>query len=157
MVQGSLGWGTAPCFFLFVLVCFPFSSFSPTTSASIARGEVGSFTLCASIPFLCFTPFTGLSFFSLSLALMRASPALPGLRCLYNKIILKNIYIWGRGSLGSIKGVRRPRLVLFLIYVNVSGMRPRSRLSYQPLPIPVPWVLLRVRRSIPLLPWFHPG
>ena len=48
-------------------------------------------------------------------------------------------------------GVRGPTLVLFLFYVNVSGVRPRSRLSSQPLTLLVPWVLLRVRWSIPLV------
>ena len=53
------------------------------------------------------------------------------------------------GSLGSIVwGVREPALVLFLFYVNVSGMR----LSYQPLKIPAPWVFLQVGWSIPLVP-----
>ena len=53
-------------------------------------------------------------------------------------------------------GGRGPELVLFLLYVNVSGVRPWSRLSSQPLKIPAPWVLLRLRRSIPLFKWFHP-
>ena len=48
--------------------------------------------------------------------------------------------------------VRGPALVLFLFYVNVSRMHPRSSLSSQPLTIPAPWALLRVRRSIPLVP-----
>ena len=52
-------------------------------------------------------------------------------------------------------GVKGPGLVLFLFYVNVTGMRPRSRLSTQPLRIPAPWVLLPVRCSIPLFKWFH--
>ena len=57
---------------------------------------------------------------------------------------------WGR-SVGSIVGGSGgPALVLFLFYVNVSGMRPRSCLSFQLLPILAPWVLLRVRWSIPL-------
>ena len=57
----------------------------------------------------------------------------------------------GWGSLGSIVGgVRGSALVSVLFYVNISGMR-------QALTIPVPWVLLRVRWSIPLVLWFHPG
>ena len=63
------------------------------------------------------------------------------------------IYIWGGGVwvqlLGG--GVRGPTLVL-LIYMNVAGMRPRSRLSSQPLMIPAPWVFLRVGCSISLVP-----
>ena len=53
--------------------------------------------------------------------------------------------------------VREPALVLFLFYVNVSGMCLRSRLSSHPLTIPAPWVLFHVRWSIPLFKWFHPG
>ena len=64
-------------------------------------------------------------------------------------------------SLGSIVGgggwFRVTALVLFLFYVYVSGMRPRSRLSFQALTIPAPWVLLRVKWSIPLIKWFHNG
>ena len=51
--------------------------------------------------------------------------------------------------------VRGSALVLFLFYVNISGMRPRSCLSSKPLTKPVPWVLLRVSWSIPLVKWFH--
>ena len=53
--------------------------------------------------------------------------------------------------------VRWPALASFLFYVNVSGMHPRSRLSFKPLMIPAPWVLLRVRWSIPLVLWFRLG
>ena len=42
-------------------------------------------------------------------------------------------------------------LLSFLFYVNVSRMPPRSRLPSQPLTIPAPWVVLRFRRSIPLV------
>ena len=56
-------------------------------------------------------------------------------------------YIW---SLGSIVGVAGGPRLLFLFYVNVSGMRPWSRLPSHPLTIPAPWVLLRVRGSVPL-------
>ena len=63
---------------------------------------------------------------------------------------------WGRSGFNC-WGVRGPALVLFLFYVNVSEMRPRSLLSSQPLTIPVPWVLLRVKWSIPLVKWLHPG
>ena len=44
-------------------------------SESAARYGFGYFTLCASIPFLFFTLLTFLSFLPLSLALMRAVPA----------------------------------------------------------------------------------
>ena len=58
--------------------------------------------------------------------------------------------VWG-GGLGSLVGeVKGPALV-FLNNVNISGMRPWSRLSSQPLTIPAPWVL-RVRWSIILVP-----
>ena len=52
-------------------------------------------------------------------------------------------------------GVRVPALVLFLFYMNVSGMRPQSRLSSWSLTIPAPWVLFHVRWSFPLAKWFH--
>ena len=65
----------------------------------------------------------------------------------------------GRGLESGLKcwRVSGPALVLFLFYVNVSEMHPRSLLSYQPLTILASWVLLRVRWSISLVPWFHPG
>ena len=40
-------------------------------------------------------------------------------------------------------GVRDPARVLFFFLRNISGMRPRSHLSSQPLTIPAPWVFLR--------------
>ena len=48
-------------------------------------------------------------------------------------------------------GFKGPALVLFLIYVNVSGMRPRSRLSTKPLTKPAPWVIPHVGWSIPVV------
>ena len=54
---------------------------------------------------------------------------------------------WGESGFNC-WGVNGPALVLFLFYVNVSGMRAPSRLSSRPLTIPAPWVLLRVRWSI---------
>ena len=48
--------------------------------------------------------------------------------------------------------VKGPVLVLFMFYVNVSGMHQQSRLSSQPLTIMAPWVFLRIRLSIPLVP-----
>ena len=67
-------------------------------------------------------------------------------------------HIWsgGRKSGFNSWGVRGPALV-FCFYVNVSEMHPRSRLSSQLLTIQPPWVLLLVRGSIPVVPWFHPG
>ena len=60
---------------------------------------------------------------------------------------------WGESGFNCSE-IRWPSLVLFLFYVNVFGMRLRSHFSFQPLRIPTPWVLLRVRWSIPLvLPW----
>ena len=56
----------------------------------------------------------------------------------------------------NFRGSGVPALVLFLFYVNVSTMCPWSYLSSQFLRIPATWVLLRVRWSIPLVPWF-PG
>ena len=41
---------------------------------------------------------------------------------------------WGESGLNC-WGIRGPALVLFLIYVNVSGMHPRSCLSSHLLPI----------------------
>ena len=72
---------------------------------------------------------------------------------------LQYIYInLGRGESGfNCWRIRGSALVSFLFYVNVSGMRPRSRLSSQHLTISAPWVLLRVRWSIPLVKWFRPG
>ena len=58
---------------------------------------------------------------------------------------------WVGGSLGSNDGWGSA-LVLFLFFVNVSGMLLKSRLSFQPFTIPAPWVFLHVRWSIPL---FH--
>ena len=52
-------------------------------------------------------------------------------------------------------GFRGQALVLFLFYMNISGMLPRFPLS-QPLTILAPWVFLRVRWSLPLIEWFHP-
>ena len=50
--------------------------------------------------------------------------------------------------------VRGPTLVLFLFYVNVSGVCRRFRLFTQPLTIPVPSVFLRVEWSLPMVvPW----
>ena len=55
---------------------------------------------------------------------------------------------WGESGFNCWR-VREPALVSFLFYVNVSGMRPRSRISSQLLTIPAPWFLLHVRWSIP--------
>ena len=74
-----------------------------------------------------------------------------------NTHIHTHIYIVGRGILGSNVVGLSPALELIVIYVNLSGMRPRSRLSSQPWTIPAPWVLLRVIWSILMVPWLHPG
>ena len=58
---------------------------------------------------------------------------------------------WGKSGF-NFGWVRWPSLVLFLFYVNVFGMRLRSQLSSQPSAIPVPWVLLGVGWSVPLVP-----
>ena len=59
-----------------------------------------------------------------------------------------------RGPIDSVQFVKSsgkgPVLVLFLIYMNVSGMHPRFCLSSQSLTMPAPWVLLRIRWSITL-------
>ena len=49
-------------------------------------------------------------------------------------------------------GIRRSILMLFLFYMNVSGMRLWSCLSSQPLMILAPWVLLYIWWSFPLVP-----
>ena len=49
-------------------------------------------------------------------------------------------------------GFRGQALVLFLFYMNISRLLPRSRMSSQPLEVLAPWVLLRVGSSIPLVP-----
>ena len=55
--------------------------------------------------------------------------------------------------MGSIVGgVREYAFVLLFFYVNVSGIRPWSRWSSQPLMIPTLWVLLHVGWSIPSVP-----
>ena len=60
---------------------------------------------------------------------------------------------WGEGGPGFKRwGVSGPALVVFLFYVDVSGMRLRSRLFSQPVTILVPWVLLHVGWSISLAP-----
>ena len=56
---------------------------------------------------------------------------------------------WGE-SVFNCWGVRRPEIVLFLFYVNVSGMNPRYRLSSHPLTILTPWVILCVGWTITL-------
>ena len=62
---------------------------------------------------------------------------------------------WGKSGFNC-WGIKESALVSFLyLYCIISGMRLQSRLSYQPLTIPVPWVLLRIRWFIPLVPWFH--
>ena len=58
---------------------------------------------------------------------------------------------WGVSGLNCWR-VMGPTLVLFLFYVSVSGMRPRSRLSSQPLPKPTPWLYLHVGSSILMVP-----
>ena len=69
--------------------------------------------------------------------------------------LFKHIYIYSLGVVRvQLLGTRRPALVLFLFYVNVSGMRLWSRFSSQPLRIQGPWFLLHVGWSIPLItPW----
>ena len=49
-------------------------------------------------------------------------------------------------------GIRGSVLVLFLFYMNVSGMQLWSQLSSQTLTILAPWILLRIKWSIPLVP-----
>ena len=56
----------------------------------------------------------------------------------------------GWGESGFTCGVKVPALVLFLSYINVSGMHQQSRLSFQPMRILAPWILLDIRWSIPL-------
>ena len=57
----------------------------------------------------------------------------------------------GWGSLDSIVGgVRGFRLMLFLFYINISGMCPQSCLSSQLLTILAPWVILCDWWSIPV-------
>ena len=51
-------------------------------------------------------------------------------------------------------GIWGPTLLLFLFYVNVSGMRPRFRLPFQPLTIPAPWIFLLLGWSIILVPFW---
>ena len=60
-----------------------------------------------------------------------------------------SLYIWDGGSLGSIVGGQGLVLVLFLFYVNVSGMHLRSHLSFQLLTIP------RFSVSDGLSPWLN--
>ena len=78
--------------------------------------------------------------------------------CIYSFARISNFFIYiyiymGRGeSKFNSWGSGGSALVLFLFYVNVTGMRPRSRLSSQPLEIPASWVLLQVWWSIPLVP-----
>ena len=56
-----------------------------------------------------------------------------------------HIFWWGGGSLGSVVGGSRGPRLLFLFYMNVSGIGLHSLLDPQ---------VLRVRWSIPLvLPW----
>ena len=69
-------------------------------------------------------------------------------------VVMNNIYMgWGESGFNC-WGVKRSALVLFLFYVKVSG---GGLACPQPLTILAPWILLRVRWSIPLFKWFHPG
>ena len=71
----------------------------------------------------------------------------------YNAHTHTYIYIWLAGGFWvQLFGGRGPALLSFLFYVNVSGMRPQSRLSSQPLTIPAPWVILYVGLSIFVVP-----
>ena len=65
--------------FLFSFFYFPFFSSSPMSASSSRDWDVG-FSLWALIPFIFFTLLTFLSLYSLLLALMRADPALAGMR-----------------------------------------------------------------------------
>ena len=62
---------------------------------------------------------------------------------------------WKQGA-GIVKSwggwLRGLALMLFFFYANVYGMGPRFRLSSQPLTIPAPWLFLRIRWSIALVP-----
>ena len=58
------------------------------------------------------------------------------------------VCIWGWRVWVQLLG---PALVLFLFYMNVSRMHLHSCLSFQPLTMLPPWVLLHIRWSIPLV------
>ena len=58
---------------------------------------------------------------------------------------------WGESRFNC-WGIRGTKLMLFLLYVNVSGMCPQSRLSSQSLKNRLPGFLLRVGWSIPAVP-----
>ena len=57
---------------------------------------------------------------------------------------------WGESGFNCWGG-QEARAVLFLFYVNVSGIRPPSRLSSQPLTVPGPSVILHIEWSIPVV------
>ena len=65
--------------------------------------------------------------------------------------VVGKIYGGWEASGFNFGGVRGPSLVLFLFYMNVSEMRPRSRFSSKPLTIPALWVILRDVWSIPVV------
>ena len=54
-------------------------------------------------------------------------------------------FYWGESGFNCWVGVRGPAIVSFLFYMNVSEMRPKSRLLSQLLILPAPWVLLHIR------------
>ena len=80
----------------------------------------------------------------LFMALMCMTPMLMWVHCVCTYICMgweeSGFSFWGL------------ELVLFLFYVNVSGMLLQSHLSSQPLTIPAPWVFLYIGSSIPLVP-----
>ena len=65
----------------------------------------------------------------------------PSIKDIDNLHILKYMHIfWDERVTFNFWGFSGPTLVLFLFYVNVTGIRLRSRLSSNPLAIPAPRV-----------------
>ena len=61
------------------------------------------------------------------------------------------IYIYTVGGVWvQLLGVKGPVLMIFMFYVNVSGIQPQSCLFSQTLMIPAPWVLFHIKWSIDL-------
>ena len=146
-------------------------AFDNTGSMGFPPGRVvypRCFTLGDYLPFLCRKywswPKTHLFLFIFSFPCFPVFPLLLSLNYIVPmsaaccEILPQIIYIyWVGGVWVHLLGVKRPAFVLFLFYVNVSGMGPRFRLFSQPLTIPAPWVLLHARWAITLVLWFHLG
>ena len=63
----------------------------------------------------------------------------------------------GWGKSGFNQEVRARFILVLREYIWNTPAVSLALPSFQPLTIPAPWGFLRVRWSIPLFEWFHPG